>query len=399
MPQLTEAANLPNPPFNQTGSVFVNSTIRQTLHTSVGASQIRIRISNAFGTTSLPITAMTVALPVNGSAGQSAIQPHTLKTVTFSGNSSIVIPDGSLAVSDPLDFHISPQQNIAVTMFLAEGQLSNDITSHPGSRTTSWFQFGNAVDAEDLTDPSLQNVAHWYFLSAVEAWVPSSTRGFALVGDSITDGRASDTDGNDRWPDLMLARMQKDSRTRDIAVLNQAAGGNRILADGLGPNAIGRIDRDVLAQSGIRYAMIFEGVNDIGVASPDPASQQAIGDQLIQAFEQIITRVHAFGIPMFAATITPFNAPADEASIQPYTSPVREATRQRINTWIRESGKFDAVFDFDAVVRNQSVPAQLADAFNSGDFLHPNVAGYTAIANSIDLSVFEKFEAGVSGFQ
>lgn len=398
MPQLTESTNLPPPPFNGTdGTVFRNSTIRQTLHMSIGASQIRIRISNRFGITNLPISAVTVALPFNNSAGQSAIQPNTLQKVTFSGNTSFSIPDGTLLVSDPLNFPIKPQSEIAVTIYLADGQTTYDITSHPGSRTTTWFSFGNYVNAQNLTDPSTQSVAHWYFLSAIEAWVPQSNRGFAIVGDSITDGRGSTTDANNRWPDLVLAKMQRNPSTSSIAVLNQAAGGNRILADGLGPAALGRIDRDVLAQSGIKYAMIFEGVNDIGDAATDPVSQAQIGDAVIEAYKQIVVRVHTFGIPMFAATITPFGAP--NSTIQPYSDPEREKTRQRVNTFIRTSGLFDAVVDFDQFVRDPKNQSQLNPLYNSGDFLHPNVAGYQHIADLFPLDIFTRFAAGVTGFQ
>lgn len=180
--------------------------------------------------------------------------------------------------------------------------------------------------------------------------------------------------------------MQKNPATENIAVVNQAAGGNRILADGLGPNALGRIDRDVLAQSGVKYAMIFEGVNDIGVADPTPEAQQAIGDQLIWAFKQIAERVHAFNIPLYAATITPFSG---NATIQPYSNPVRETTRQRINEFIRTSGTFDAVVDFDKVVADPEQPDMLNPEFDSGDFLHPNVAGYTAMANAFPLDIFK----------
>lgn len=167
---------------------------------SIGAEQIRIRISNAFGVSPLPITAMTVALPFNGSAGASAIIEDTLQTVTFSGNGSIVIPNGALAVSDPLNFAIEPQSMLAVTMYLADGQTTNYITSHPGSRTTSWYVNGNEVDATNLTitNATIQSSAHWFFLSAVEAWEPPRYSSFGIVGDSITDGRGSDTNGNDR---------------------------------------------------------------------------------------------------------------------------------------------------------------------------------------------------------
>ena len=199
-----------------------------------------------------------------------------------------------------------------------------------------------------------------------------------------------------RWPDLLLARMQQDSATADIAVDNQAAGGNRILADGNGPNAIGRIDRDVLAQSGVKYAMIFEGINDIGVAAATVEAQQNIGDDLINAFEQMITRIHTFGIPFFAATITPFGAPNN--TIQPYSDPIREATRQRVNNWIRYNSSFDAVIDFDKLVADPNNPSQLAPEYNSGDYLHPGVPGYRVFANAFPLSLFTQFANGVSTY-
>ncbi|KIW91582.1 uncharacterized protein Z519_07549 [Cladophialophora bantiana CBS 173.52] len=402
MPQLTEYTNLPPPPYNTTSVIFFNSTIRQTLHMSTGASQIRIRISNAFGLTDLPITAMTVALPFNSSSGGSAIQPSTLRKVTFSGGeSAIIIPNGALAVSDPLNFPVQPLSTITVTMYLATGQIGTYITSHPGSRATSWFTMGNQVGATNLTGPFLNSTQHWYFLSAVEAWSPPNYRTWAIIGDSITDGRGSDPDQNNRWPDLVYARMQSSNSSllTSISMINQAAGGNRVLYDGLGPNVLSRIDRDVLSHAGVRYAMIWEGVNDIGVAAATAANQTETYGRLVSAYRQIATRIHAFGIPLFAATITPFSAPNDNVTLQAYTSPLREETRQKVNAFIRSSGgTFDAVFDFDAVLRNQSVPSQLADALQSGDYLHPNDAGYQLLAKSFDLSVFQKFDAGVAGF-
>ena len=176
----------------------MNSTIRQTLHMSIGSQQIRVRFSNQFGVGDLQITAATVALPSNGSSGDPAIAPYTLQKLTFSGNESITLPDMALGVSDPLDFAIKPQSEITVTMYLQYGQPSNNVTSHPGSRATSYVSFGNYVGATNMTDPSTVSLAHWYYLTAVEAWVPPTSRAFAIVGDSITDGRGSDTDGNDR---------------------------------------------------------------------------------------------------------------------------------------------------------------------------------------------------------
>jgi lysophospholipase L1-like esterase len=188
------------------------------------------------------------------------------------------------------------------------------------------------------------------------------------------------------------------STLTSIALSNQAAGGNRILKDGLGPSVLSRIDRDVLAHPSVKYAMIFEGVNDIGTADPTTANQTVIYNRLISAYRQIATRIHDFGIPLFAATITPFSAPDNNVTLQVYTSPVREVTRQKVNTFIRTSGIFDAVFDFDALLRNQSYPAQLQDALQSGDYLHPNEKGYALLANTFDLSVFDRFQGGVSSF-
>ncbi|KAJ4369341.1 hypothetical protein N0V86_009172 [Didymella sp. IMI 355093] len=393
MPQLTEPANLPPAPFNQTGAVFVNSTIRQTLYMTTEASQIRIKISNVFGGSNLPITAVTVALPINQTAGIHQIQASTLQKVTFSGKNSISIPNGALAVSDPIDFPIKAQQIITVTAYLAAGQTTNSITSHPGSRTTSWWQFGNAVDAAQLaiTDPTTQSAAHWYFLSSIEAWVPKSTGSLLIVGDSITDGRGSTTNANNRWPDLLLARLQKSSSTKHISFGNLAAGGNRILADGLGPNAFGRVDRDVLAHPGVKYAMIFEGVNDIGTAAATADAQNVVYENLVQAYQQMVSLIHAHGIPVFGATITPFSAPSNFTG-QPYSSPVREATRQKINDFIRNSGTFDAVADFDKFLADPSIPSQLAPQYDSGDYLHPGPVGYQHVADEFPVEIFSKFK-------
>ncbi|KAH9918746.1 extracellular GDSL-like lipase/acylhydrolase [Epithele typhae] len=390
MPQLTEPANLPNPPFNTSGRVFANSTLRQTIHVTANATRIRLRISNAFGATDLPVTNVTLARPAGGAAGVPTIDTSTLVPLTFSGSPGFDIPNGALAVSDAVDFKVTAGTELTVSMFLAHGQVGNSITSHPGSRTTTWMTFGNQVTAENITGPSVQSVAHWYFISALEAWVPRT----------ITDGRGSDDNKNNRWPDLLLARAHAspDPLLRALAFGNQAAGGNRILADGLGPNAIGRFDRDVLAQPGVRFVFLFEGVNDLGVAAADQPSQTAIGDAIIGAMKQLVLRAHAAGLPVFAATITPMNAPGFNASVQAYSSPVREATRQRVNAFVRAGGWFDAVADFDAVVRDPAAPSQLAAEFNSGDFLHPNVAGYTAIADAFPLEIFNRFVDGVDGF-
>ncbi|KAH8601758.1 SGNH hydrolase-type esterase domain-containing protein [Bisporella sp. PMI_857] len=381
MPQLVEPDNLPPAPFKTSSAVFNDATVRQTLHMSIGGDRIRFQISNTFGTSDLPITAASVANPAGGKAGVNGIDASPIVGLTFNGAASITIPRGTVAYSDPVDFAIKPQTNIAVTLYLAKGQSGNSITGHPGSRTTIWMQAGNRVNATTVPGTS---VKHWYFLSGVEVWAPKETSSFIILGDSITDGRGSSDDGNNRWPDLVLAKMQKSSLT-NIGVNNQAAGGNRVLADGLGPSLISRYKRDAITQAGVKYVMIFEGVNDIGTAGTDSGTQTNIGNQLISAFTQIAADAKKAGIAVFAATITPFSG-----SGQSYSNPTREATRQKVNTWIKTSGTFDAVVDFDQILRDPSTPSQLASKYNGGDYLHPNVAGYQALADAFPLDIFTK---------
>lgn len=318
------------------------------------------------------------------------------------------VPAGSLAVSDPFLFDFSGVATytsngtteagsiVTVTMYLAGGQEGEAITSHPGSRTYTYLSHGDQVSATNVTGDDVQSLAHWYFVSAVEAWAPTSASTLVVVGDSITDGRGSDTNLNDRWPDLLFTQLQSSSTTRGISVANQAAGGNRILHDGLGPSALSRIDRDVLAQSGVKYAMIFEGVNDIGTAAANPAAQAEVYASLIAAYRQMILRIHAQGIPVFGATITPFGSP--NTTLQPYSDPAgyREQTRSRVNDWIRSSGEFDAVIDFDAVVRDMDNATMLAGQYDSGDHLHPSVAGYHAMADSFPIGLFAQWAGGVN---
>ncbi|KAJ5769756.1 uncharacterized protein N7511_001807 [Penicillium nucicola] len=388
MPQLVEPANLPPTPFNGSISVFPNTTIRQTIQVSAGAQEFRLRLSNAFGVNQLNITNVTVALPATQQAGTSAVQIKSLKAVQFDGSPSVQIANGGLAVSDPIQLPVKAQSILTISIYLENGQGGFAITGHPGSRTSSYLAFGDWTGAQNITDSSVQITDHWYLISGVEAWLPASSSGFVIIGDSITDGRGSTTNANNRWPDLLLKKMQNHASTSNIATLNQAAGGNRILQDGLGPSVLSRIDRDVLAQSGVRYAMIFEGVNDIGVAQNDTVTQAEIETQLLAAYKQIAKRIHAQGIPVFGATITPFGSPSSSDYVQPYSDPVREQTRQRINTFIRESGVFDAVVDFDQVLRDPQATSQLLAKYDSGDHLHPNVAGYQALADFFPLDIF-----------
>ncbi|KAI1118691.1 SGNH hydrolase-type esterase domain-containing protein [Nemania sp. NC0429] len=381
MPQLVEPSNLPPAPFTQ-GGVFKDATLRQTLHVSVGAERIRLLISNTFGGSPLPITAASIALPAGGAAGVSAIDTATLKEITFNGGAkSVTIPQGQTVYTDPIDIKVAQQSMITVTLYSQAGQSGTSITGHPGSRTTSWMQQGNRVNAASLTGAS---VAHWYFVNVVEAWAPKSTAALVILGDSITDGRGSTDNMNNRWPDLLLAKMQKENIT-NLAVVNQAAGGNAVLTGGLGPPLLQRYKRDLLSTAGVKYGLIFEGVNDIGSGATNSNTQSQIGRNLQSAFKTISTEAKAAGITMFGATITPFGGNG-----QAYSNPTRDSARQTVNKWILAGGEgsFAATIDFAKILANPSNPSILAAQYDGGDHLHPNPAGYQAIADQFPLSIF-----------
>jgi GDSL-like Lipase/Acylhydrolase family len=286
-PQLTEPGDMVPPPFTRGGLVLADSTLRQTARVAAGGSRIRLRFSNAFGGADLPLARVRVALPLDGRAGQSAIQPGTCAMVTFGGRPTVRMPAGTQVVSDPLDYPVAAGANVTVTIYLAAGQASGSITSHPGSRTTSHLLAGDHVDARDLAGAT--PVDHWYFLSGIDVWSPPATAAAVMLGDSLTDGRGSTTNGNDRWPDLLSDRLRAVPGEGGTAVVNQALGGNRVLREGLGPHILARLDRDVLAVSGVRWLVVFAGVNDIGTADATDAVQKQAAADLIAAYEQIVT--------------------------------------------------------------------------------------------------------------
>ena len=372
MPQLTEPNNMPPAPFTGPDAVLVDTTLRQTVHVTVGGPRLRIRLSNAFGGTALPITAAAVGLPAGGRAGVSGATG--LRPLTFGGRASVTVPAGALIVSDPVGLPVPAGADLSISLYLAAGQSGTALTSHPGSRTTSYLVKGDAHDAPDL--PGATPVDHWYLISGVEVSVPEATPdALAIVGDSLTDGRGSTTNGNDRWPDQLFALRPR------RPVLNQAAGGNRVLNDGLGPNVLARLDRDVLATSGVGRMLIFEGVNDIGTAPATPGGQRQVTDDLIAAFRQVVLRAHAEGIRAYGATITPFGG------FTGYDDPDgrRERSRQEVNAAL--PGIVDRLVDFDAAVRDPADPRRLNPAYDVGDHLHMNPAGYAALARAAVLAV------------
>jgi lysophospholipase L1-like esterase len=371
-PQLTEENNLPPAPG------FADATLRQVVRVSIGGKTLRVRFSNEFGSTELTLLSARVA----GSAGGGAIQAATDRPVTFRGRSSVSIPPGAPMISDPLDFDLPPLSDLAVTIHV-RGAPSG-VTGHPGSRTTSFLQAGNAATSAEL--PRAVRVEHWYFLSGVDVLASADAASIAILGDSITDGRGSTTDGHDRWPDNLARRLRATPATSQIGVLNMGIGGNRLLRDGLGPNVLARFDRDVLAQSGVRWLIVVVGINDIGTAADARARGEpaATAEDIILAYEQIVERAHAHGIRVYGATIMPFEG----FTYMNYCTPEGEAVRRRVNDWIRTGGRFDGVIDFDAVTRDPDRPTRLSRAVDGGDHLHPSAAGYRIMADAVDLSLF-----------
>lgn len=353
-------------------------TLRQIVRLSLGAPRLRVRVSNAFGTAPLKIGAASVAL--SAGAGSPRLKAPA-RALTFGGKREVIIPAGAEYLSDPVDLAAPARADLAVTLHLP--QAPERQTSHPGSRTTSYLLKGEHVAEADL--PGAKAVDHWYQLSGVEADVRAGSGVIVTLGDSITDGRGSTTNGNDRWPDLLSARLQANARTRGVGVVNLGTGGNRLLNDGLGPNALARFDRDVLGQAGVRWLFLLEGVNDIGTlkAQEGPEAHAELVQRMIGAYEQIIERARAHGLKVIGATLLPF-----QGSDYDKADPLREQDRQAVNRWIRTSGRFDAVVDFDQVTRDPAQPLRLKPEFDTGDHLHPSPAGYKAMAEAIPLSLF-----------
>jgi lysophospholipase L1-like esterase len=361
-----------------------DATVRQIVHLSVGGPTVRVHVSNAFGTDALHLTAVHIARPVSPSS--SAIDPATDKALTFAGKIDVIVPPGAEFVSDPVDYPVAPLSDLAVSLHLDAPPARQ--TGHPGSRATTYYVHGDAVSAANLTDA--KHVDHWYLLSDVDVLTSGRDAGLIVaLGDSITDGHGATTNGNDRWTDVLAARLQADKKAHNIGVANQGIGGNHLLTDGLGPNALARFDRDVIAQAGVKWLVIFEGVNDLGgLTIQHPVSQQehdAFVARIIAAYEQMIARAHAHGIRVIGATITPY-----VGSGYYHPDAINEADRQAVNAWIRATGHFDSVIDFEAAVRDPQNPDHMLPAYNGGDHLHPGPAGYKAMGEAIPLTLFTK---------
>lgn len=354
------------------------TTYREIVHISAGGSAVRIVVTNEFGREPLTIGAAEIAI----SGGGSTIELSTAKTLKFGDQLSVTVPAGAMMVSDPVEMRLPALANVTVSLFIPAQPISR-ASVHSYALQTNYQSAGNAIGAATLH--SAVETPSWYFLKGVEVKADRATTSGAIVtlGDSITDGAASIQNTNGRWPDDLASRIQANESMSGIAVLNAGINGNRLLRDGDGDqSALRRLDRDVLAQAGIKYLIVLEGINDIGHnVSATPSDPAETARNLIRALQQIAVRAHAHGIRVIGATILPYENCK-------YASPDGEKMREAVNDWIRATQSFDGVADFDEVVRDPNHPTRFLDMYDSGDHLHPNAAGLKAMADSIDLSLF-----------
>ena len=367
--QLTEPRNNPPDPPGLSGN-----TLRQIVHVSLGGEKLRLRLSNAFGTEPVEINAVHVA----ESLGQDSINTETDVALSFNGASVIKLDPGEAALSDPFSFDLKPLSNVAITMHIES--IGEEITGHPGSRTTSFIKTGNHVSDRSFNDPATTD--HWYIIDALDVMAPDTSAAVVIIGDSITDGRGSGTNKQNRWPDELARRLQSNENTDHIGVLNQGIGGNCVLKPCLGPSALARFERDVLNQTGVKWLIIFEGINDVGGIQTEEQADM-VANNLITAYEEMIQKAHENGIKVYGATLMPFGGSF-------YDRPASESARQKVNEWIRNSGAFDAVIDLDKALEDPDNPHHLIPEGDDGDGLHPSERGHRMIAEAIELSLFYK---------
>lgn len=376
----------PAGPFDGAVPQFNDQTLRYIVHTSVAGDRVRVKISNTFGTDPVVIGSAHVAQRL----AAARIVPGTDRRLTFSGETRFTIPAGGLVLSDPVELDVPALSDLAVSIYLPTPSAA--ATMHLLALQTSYIAAGSGdfTGASDL--PGALTTTAWHFLTGVDV----STRNGATVvalGDSITDGANSTVDANLRWPNVLAARLQAQREFSRLGVIDQGIIGNRILhptepqfGNLFAPAGLARFDRDVLAQASVAYVIVLLGINDIGhPGSAAPASEEVSAEEIEAGLRQFIERAHENGIVIFGATLTPFEG----TTIPGFYSPEKEIKREAVNHWIRTSGKFDGVIDFDAAVRDPSHPARMLPAYDGGDHLHPSDAGQKAMGDAIPLRLFD----------
>ena len=356
-----------------------DATLRQIVRLQGPATRLRVRFSNRFGTAPLKIDGATIARSLD--AASPRIDGASMRPLRFGGAATVIIPAGADYWSDPVDIKAAAGADLAISLYMAQPPAQQ--TGHPGSRATSYVVHGNHGGDADLA--GAKTVDHWFQIAGIEAVAPKA-RAIVAFGDSITDGYGVKPNTNARWTDALQRRLRAAPGMGEVAVLNAGIGGNRLLNDGLGPNALARFDHDVIGQEGVTHLIVLEGVNDLGTLTreaPVPAeAHAALVARMIDAYRQIVARAHARGIKVIGATIMPY---AGSGSYHPDAQ--NEADRQAVNRWIRTTGHFDAVIDFDAAMRDPADPKRLRKDYDSGDGLHPSVAGYAAMAGAVPLAL------------
>jgi lysophospholipase L1-like esterase len=364
------------PPFRVT--TVTNQTVRMILRTSIGGRRARVKLANAFGSSPVTVGAAHLARRATGSS----IVANSDRRLTFAGQQTFTMMPGVVVVSDPVDLEVPALGDLAVSLYFP-GDTGSPTTHSTGLRPTYVSTEGDFAGRSEL--PLAGTTQQYYWLSSVEVAGSAEAAAIVAFGDSITDGARSTPDTNNSWPALLAARLGANPATANIGVVNEGIGGNRLFTDAVGlagVSALARFDRDVLSHPGVKWLMVLEGINDIGtLGAATPPPTPITSEALIWVLRQIIDRAHAHGIKVIGCTLTPYEGAG-------YARENGEVIRETVNRWIRTSGAFDAVVDFDAATRDPNHPKRLRPEFDPGDHLHPNDAGYTAMAAAIDLSIF-----------
>lgn len=364
---------LPKPLLN-----FSDQTLRQIVHTSGGGQSVRVVFTNEFGTMPLVIGEVHIALRT----AESEIDTTSSRALTFGGRTTATIPAGAVVISDPARLTVPAQSDLAIDLYLPgdAAATTSPLTVHAMALQTSYASTrGNYVGVAAF--PSVAPFSSWFFLSRVEVAAHEEVGAVVAIGDSITDGSGSMPDANGRWTDHLARRLMETG----MSVLNAGIAANFLFRDVLGPNVLARFDRDVIVPTGVTHVVVSAGINDIGSGD---GSLAPTTEDVIAAYNQLIVRAHAHGLRVLGVTVTPFRG----STLLSWT-PDSEQKRQAINQWIRASGAYDGVIDFDEVLRDKGDPTRLDPSFASEDGVHPNDAGYEAMASAVDLDLL-RFEPG-----